>query len=252
MTENTVANFYHENPHMVSSPFGGVTGFDNQLLLDLFDRLGIELSGKRVLDIGCGRGFPREIVTGAGGEYFGVDLVANAAPGRVALADAARLPIAEASVDLVVCIDAYEHFPDADAVAHEIRRVLTGDGVFFLSAPNYANVAGLVKRLCESFGTYDRNTWAPFGRWQPQELEQFVTPRRVRKTFRAAGLGACRYVGYRREAGLGLFPWIDHPRMPDAIRFRLQGLSSFAGGAVVRVWPAASLHCFYRISASET
>lgn len=252
MTKDAIAEFYRENPHMVSSPFGGVDGFDAGLLREVFDQLEVSLDGRRVLDIGCGRGFLREIVEAGGGRYIGLDLVANAGPGRVLAADAARLPIADDAVDLGVCIDAYEHFPDPDAVAREICRVLVPGGVFFLSAPNYANVAGVVKKTYEFTGLYERNTWAPFGRWQPQELEQFITPGRVRRRFERAGFDGFRHIGFAREAGLGLFPWIDHPRMPDRIRFRLQRMFARVGGGIVRVWPGASLHCFYRMTAPET
>ncbi|MDK1022055.1 MAG: class I SAM-dependent methyltransferase, partial [Candidatus Hydrogenedentes bacterium] len=168
---NSVAEFYRENPRMVSSPFGGVDGLDSDLLRDVFDRLRIDLAGKKVLDVGCGRGFAGDIVREAGGEYTGVDFVSSRDGFRLALGDAARLPFPDALFDVVFCMDAFEHFPDPHRAAVEFRRVLRPGGFFYLSAPNYSNVAGIVKRVYEGLGLYEKNTWAPFGRWQPQELE---------------------------------------------------------------------------------
>ncbi len=245
---NSVAEFYRENPRMVSSPFGGVDGLDGDLLREVFDRLGLDLAGKKVLDVGCGRGCAGDVVCEAGGEYTGVDFVASRTGFRLALGDAAALPFPDASFDSVFCIDAFEHFPDPDRAAAEFRRVLRPGGFFYLSAPNYSNVAGIVKRIYEGLGLYEKNTWAPFGRWQPQELETPLTGRMLRGIFRRAGFGEVRCIGHGAEVGLGLFPWIDHAKMPEAIQFRLQSLFRAVGPSIAKVWPGASLHNFWKIN----
>jgi ubiquinone/menaquinone biosynthesis C-methylase UbiE len=253
-------SYYDANPLMVSSPFGGVDNVQHDLMNKVIERLGIRLDGKRILDVGCGRGFAREVVLAHGGAYLGTDLLAH---GRshlkwdlqpphtqrfpLALADAMRLPFRDASFDGVFCVDMFEHVPDGAAAAREFRRVLKPGGFVFLSAPNYGNVAGLVKWACETLGLYEKHTWAPFRRWQPQELEQPLTGRRVRGTFAAAGFTRFTRIGHAPEVGLGLFPWVDHPRMPEAVQFRLQRAFARTGPAVVRVWPGASLHGFWKI-----
>ena len=241
-----VAAFYRNNPRMISSPFGGIDGVDAALYRSVLDSLAIDFSGRRVLDVGCGRGFMGEMVRANGGDYFGVDLVAIGRGFPLATADAACLPFADGAFDAVCCVDAFEHFPCPAAAAREFRRVVRSDGFMFLSAPNYGNVAGLVKLCCEHFGPYRRNTWAPFGRWQPQEHESFVTATKIRRWFRNAGFSRIRRTGLGREVGLGLFPWTDHPRMPDAIRFRLQDLARLGGPTVAKIFPGASLHNFWR------
>lgn len=239
--------FYEDNPRMVSSPFGGIDGINKKRLHAVLERLSISCSGKHVLDVGCGRGYTGEVVRESGGRYTGLDFVLSRAAAGLVQGDARRLPFRDATFDLVFCIDAFEHFPGPSAVTTEFHRVLRPGGMVFLSAPNYANIAGLVKRRLERNGTYRPDTWAPFGRWQPQEFEQCLTPRFVRRVFRAGGFTRFHTVGYGREVYLGLFPWLDHPRMPDQIRLRAQPLLIRLGGPLARLWPSSSLHLFWRI-----
>jgi hypothetical protein len=117
----------------------------------------------------------------------------------------------------------------------------------FLSVPNYSNVAGAVKFCCERWGGYKPMSWAPFRHWQPQEYERPLTAGFVRRTFRRAGFERMRRIGYGAEVGLGLFPWLAHPRMPEWAQFRLQRLFAAAGPAVARIWPGSSLHQFWKI-----
>jgi len=245
--EDRLRAYYEENPLMISSPFGGVDGINGDLFRAVLKRLGIELTGKAILDAGCGRGFARNIVAADGGSYMGVDLVANGEGFPLACAEASRLPFPEATFDGVFCIDVFEHIPDGDRAAREFYRVLRPGGFLFLSVPNYGNIAGAVKVLYEALGWYEKDTWAPFRQWQPQELEACLTARRVSGLFRRAGFSLCRRIGHGPEVGLGLFPWIEHARMPEAIKFRLQRLFARAGPGIVTIWPGASMHSFWRL-----
>ena len=247
MALNDVRAYYEANPLMVSSPFGGVDGVNDGLFLEVLHALAIDLAGRSVLDVGCGRGFLGETVEKAGGTYTGADLVASRTGFRLTLAEATRLPFPDDAFDGVFCVDAFEHIEDGVAAAVEFRRVLRPGGFVFLSVPNYSNVAGVVKWACERWGGYDRHTWAPFRNWQPQELELPMTATTVRRTFQAAGFNKLRRIGFGGEVGLGLFPWVEHAKMPEAVKFRLQKLFARVGPAVARVAPGASLHAFWRI-----
>ncbi len=242
-----VRAYYRDNPLMVSSPFGGVDGVNRALFDRVFGALGISVAGRRILDVGCGRGFVGDFVRERGGVYVGADFVASRPGGPDVLADGARLPFTDASFDGVFCIDAFEHFPEAEAAAREFHRVLRPGGFVFLSVPNYSNVAGLVKWWCERTGRYAPDTWAPFRHWQAQEYERPLTGRFVAKLFRGAGFQQLRRRGHGAEVDLGLFPWVAHPAMPEAVLFRLQRLFGAVGPALASVWPGASLHLFWHM-----
>jgi Methylase involved in ubiquinone/menaquinone biosynthesis len=83
---------------------------------------------------------PMDLVLNLGSgasERFGaalhVDLFSFA--GVDVVADIARLPFCDESVDAVLCIQVLEHVPRPQEVLHEIRRVLKPGGVCYLTTP---------------------------------------------------------------------------------------------------------------------
>ena len=109
----------------------------NPWLEERLDRLAPEVDGP-VLDLGCGRGYWLEHLAGrrigAVGVEREVDRAALAARhGPVAVADAARLPLAPASVGLVWCIHVLHHLPDPGGALSEIGRVLRPGGALVLA-----------------------------------------------------------------------------------------------------------------------
>jgi methionine biosynthesis protein MetW len=99
-----------------------------------------------VLDVGCGSGNSYAPGLAArGSSYVGVDVAENAvqAARREGLDartidDAASLPFADDSFDLVVCVEVLEHLLSPDGAATEIRRVLRPGGRLVASTPNLA------------------------------------------------------------------------------------------------------------------
>jgi SAM-dependent methyltransferase len=82
----------------------------------------------RVLDLGCGRG---EVLGRLGLRGVGIDLRPREAALPVARGDAARLPVAADSIDLVVAFNVLSSIPadqERGAVAAEIDRVLRPGG----------------------------------------------------------------------------------------------------------------------------
>lgn len=84
--------------------------------------------GKAVVDIGCGYGWTRPIVEGAGGTWVGVEPFEGG--GNTVTAPAEDLPFADGSFDLVVMEAVLEHLPELEASFAEVARVLKPGGKF--------------------------------------------------------------------------------------------------------------------------
>lgn len=99
----------------------------------------VELRDALVVDVGAG---PREFADGfraAGARYVPIDLdptVPSLATGGVA-ADAHRLPLADATVDVAFSSNLIEHVQDPSQVAAELVRVTRPGGMVFLSYTNW-------------------------------------------------------------------------------------------------------------------
>jgi ubiquinone/menaquinone biosynthesis C-methylase UbiE len=105
-------------------------------------------SGERVLDVACGTGLVARLAServGAGGTVTGVDIatdmieVAKSVPAAHPIdwrvADAARLPIADASVDVVLCQMGLMFMDDRAGALSEMRRVLVPSGRVVIATP---------------------------------------------------------------------------------------------------------------------
>lgn len=127
----------------------------------LQDYLGTDLHGLRCLDLGCGNGIISRTLAQAIDHVIGMDLdpvlvrngQADHTPG-FALADAGLVPLADGSVDVVVCAQVYEHTDNQLALAREIWRVLKPGGICFFSGPNRLAVM-------------EEHYWLPFLSWLP-------------------------------------------------------------------------------------
>ena len=120
----------------------------NPLRLDWIDRLA-SLTGKRVVDVGCGGGILAEAMAGRGARVTGIDL--SAKPLRVAQLHAlesgvavdyreigAEALAAEApgSFDVVTCMEMLEHVPDPASSVRACGTLARPGGWVFFSTIN--------------------------------------------------------------------------------------------------------------------
>lgn len=98
------------------------------------------LAGRRVLDLGCGKGRFARPLAEAGAVVYGIDLshamLADAAGvGRVR-GSARRLPFAAETFDAVIAVEVFEHLAAIDDVLAEARRVLRPGGILAIVDKN--------------------------------------------------------------------------------------------------------------------
>ncbi len=96
-----------------------------------------------VLDIGCGRGHFGLLLKSLGKNYTGVDIPKNAGicnerglEAYSANIEQEKLPLKNASFDMVLCLEVIEHLNDMNLLLSEVMRVLKKDGIFIVSTPN--------------------------------------------------------------------------------------------------------------------
>jgi 2-polyprenyl-3-methyl-5-hydroxy-6-metoxy-1,4-benzoquinol methylase len=126
-----------------------------------------DLAGRRVLEIGCGRGgFACWLASRPAppAEVVAADVAATAvAKGRAYaaargirgitwnVADIQALAHPDSSFDTVISCETIEHVPDPRRAIRELARVLKSGGRLFLTTPNYLGSFGLYRlylRLC--------------------------------------------------------------------------------------------------------
>jgi len=154
-----------------------------------------DLSGVRLLDIGCGGGVLTEEFASWGGQVTGIDI----SPRSIAVAQAhavknglsidykvgsgTNLPFADASFEAVSCCDVLEHIQDWKQVIAEAARVLVPDGLFFFDTINRT----LKSRVTFIYGLQE----SPLTRLMPANThiwEMFITPAEITATLRAHGM----------------------------------------------------------------
>jgi len=119
--------------------------------LDVVCTLACGVDHPRVLHLGCGRDrskVVRTITAAAAVRVVGVDRDVTSLseyPGRQrVVADASALPLQEASCDLALSEEMFEHLERPDAMAAEVARVLRPGGRFVFATPNKLGYIGFV------------------------------------------------------------------------------------------------------------
>lgn len=97
--------------------------------------------GLKILDLAtaCGRNLEH---FGGRGQVYGIDISMESlrycrerGGAGIVLADAMRIPFKDGTFDLVLALDALEHFEDDGRALEEVRRVLKGEGRLIATVP---------------------------------------------------------------------------------------------------------------------
>lgn len=181
---------------------------DDVRLSALLNALG-SLDGRRVLDLGCGKGRFGRRLAAEGAAAVGLDLsermLAEAAGVARVRGSARRLPLADGAFDAVIAVEVFEHVPALGAVLAESRRVLRPGGILAVIDKNAGALSAqrpwlpalAVKALDER-----RGRWMyPYG---GPVRERWFWPGAFARRLRAAGFAD---VGVRFLLGPGECGW---------------------------------------------
>lgn len=169
----------------------------------------------RVLDVAAGTGYGLELLAGPAKCVIGVDRDVHAlrnAPGgrrRIALvrADACRLPLRPATLDVVTSFETIEHLDCRPTFVAELARVLRPGGLCILSTPNARHTEPIDGRPRNPFHKHE---------YLPTELRQELSQ----------GFGEVELLGQRLDARIAVSPFLhDQLRlMRQSPRSRLRVL----------------------------
>jgi 2-polyprenyl-3-methyl-5-hydroxy-6-metoxy-1,4-benzoquinol methylase len=183
-----------------------------------------DLDGRRVLDIGCGRGGLTAWIARSSRPalHLAMDFseVAVEKGRRMAaqaslpdiewgVADIQDIPRADASIDSAFSCETIEHVPDPPRAVRELARVLRPGGRLFLTTPNYMGTLGLYRGYLRLRG----RKFTEIG----QPINQFtMLPRTIRWVTRAglevlATDAVGHYLPFPGRPAIRL-AWLDEPR----------------------------------------
>jgi 2-polyprenyl-6-hydroxyphenyl methylase / 3-demethylubiquinone-9 3-methyltransferase len=192
----------------------------------------VSLSGKRVLDIGCGGGLLSEALAGTGAQVTAIDLgaeliaVADAHARQSGVAVDYRVISAEdlaaqqpGSFDVITCMEMLEHVPDPGSILAACRALLKPGGQLFLSTINRTPAAFAVAIL----GAEYIARLLPPGTHSYQE---FITPAELARWVREQGLDV------EDVSGMAYEPWAGRARLSrnTAINYLMAARLPLVGG----------------------
>lgn len=148
--------------------------FQGELLVRYLKSRSVDVKGRSILDLGCGRGGYMRAFKNDGAQIFGVDRLSEEVLSGmpVACADALSLPFDSGQFDMVICASLIEHVVSPVDLVRELIRVLRVDGIAYLSFPPFYSPVGghqfspfhllgerMALKIARARGLYRGNQW---------------------------------------------------------------------------------------------
>jgi len=135
-----------------------------------------DLSGLRVLEIGCGRGEFTRLLAERGAVVTGMDVSEYAVSRAAALVaefpdadtrtgDICDIDFPDGTFDLVVSLETIEHSPSVPKAVSELVRVTRPGGRLIITSPNYVSLVGLYRAVTRLFGRHFTEGGQPVNNW---------------------------------------------------------------------------------------
>ena len=183
------------------SPMFGPLHKMNPLRLDWIDRMAGGLSGKRVVDVGCGGGILTEAMAGLGAVALGIDLgdkalgvarlhkLESGATVDYRRVSAEALAVeAPAAFDVVTCMELLEHVPEPAQIVAACAKLAKPGGLVVVSTINRNAKAYALAVIGAEYvlGLLPKGT---------HDYAKFLTPAELASFARNAGLAAAGIAG---------------------------------------------------------
>lgn len=178
------------------------------------------VQGKRVLEIGCGRGGFSKYLVECGSDLVAADfspaavaiakqLLKDFPPCDIRVADIQDIPFGDNEFDVVISLETLEHVPDPHKGLTELIRVIKPGGRLLVTTPNYFGGLGLYRWYRELSGKGFDETGQPIN--NPLKLKDRV------RTLKKLGchvetVDGCGHYLYIPRHNPIRMPWLDNPR----------------------------------------